>query len=68
MKSEAISDIVEDRLGEGIRALENHPDPLSQLDDIDFAGVDILTADPTVARDSDAINQIVHAIETAQES
>jgi hypothetical protein len=68
LEAQAVDDIFVDRFRKRIRFLEDHADALAQLDDVDGGIVDIdaRNLDRTRA-DTGAVDEVVHAIETAQE-
>jgi hypothetical protein len=60
------SDVVVDRLGERVRLLEHHADPLADLDRIDAGVVEIDTVIQDLALDTGRFDQIVHAVEATK--
>jgi hypothetical protein len=60
-------DVVVDRLGEGVRLLEDHPDPLAHLHRVDPRAVEILAVEEHPAVDRRARDEVVHAVERAQQ-
>ncbi len=68
LKAQAVDDVLVNGLGEGVGLLEDHADALAQFDDIDIGVVDIDAVDFDLAvGDARAVDEIVHAIEAAQE-
>ena len=60
-------DVVVDRLREGVRFLEDHPDPPPHLDPVDVAAVDVVAVVEDLALDPEARHRVVHPVEAAQE-
>jgi hypothetical protein len=63
----AIRDVVVDRLREGVRPLEHHPDPLPQVHHVHLAAVDVDAVDKCLADDLHPFDQIVHPVERTDE-
>ena len=64
---EGVDHVLEDRHGEGVGLLEDHADAFAQVDDIDAFGVDRAIAQEDIALDGDAVDEIVEAVDRAQE-
>ena len=60
-------DVVVDRLREGIRLLEDHPDPPPHLDRIDVRAVEVTAVVEHLPVDPGAGDQVVHPVEAADE-
>src|SRR5262249_18481805 len=60
-------DVVEDRLRERVRLLEDHADATAQHHRIDVRTIEVVTVDGDAARDAGAGNAVVHPVETTQE-
>jgi len=60
-------DVVVDRLGEGVRLLEDHPDPPSNLHWIDVAAVEIAIVVQDRPTHLGAGNEVVHPVQAADE-
>ena len=60
-------DVVVDRLGERVRLLEDHADPLAHLDRVDVGGVEVLAVVEDLALDRGAGDQVVHPVEAADQ-
>src|SRR5215831_2820417 len=67
MDAWAVSDVVVDRLGEGIGLLEHHADARPQLRHIERVIVYVLAVEIDATGDPCSRNGVVHAIEAAQE-
>src|SRR5205823_6778748 len=66
--AQTVGDILVDRFRERIRFLENHPNPPAQTDQTDHGLVTVASLQSNAAsRDSRSVDQIVHAIKTAQQ-
>src|SRR5262249_26807461 len=65
---QAINDVVEDRLGKRVRLLKHHADATTQLDDVGAGRVNVAIVNHYLATDARRGNDVVHAIERAQES
>ena len=63
----AEGDVVVDRLRERVRLLEDHADPLAHLDRVDVGAVEVLAVVEDRALDRGARDQVVHAVEAADE-
>src|SRR5205085_8445764 len=61
------SNIIEDRFRERVRLLKYHPDFSTQVDHIRAGSVNILTVNRHGSLDPRARDDIVHAVERAQE-
>src|SRR3546814_19743744 len=62
-----ITDIVIDRLGEGVRLLEHHADARAQLHDVHRRRIDILAIEFDLAGDACTRYGVVHAFARPQE-
>src|SRR5215469_11644767 len=62
----AVSDVVVDRLGEGIGLLEHHADARAQLRDIEPVAEYVTAVEIDAAGNASPGDGVVHAIETAQ--
>ena len=60
-------DVVVDRLREGVRPLEHHADPAPHLDRIGVRAVEVLAVVEDLAADLDARDEVVHAVQAADE-
>src|SRR5439155_16131083 len=60
-------DVVVDRLRERICPLEDHPDSPANLDRVDVRAVEILAVVEDLAADLDAGDEVVHAVQAADE-
>ena len=60
-------DVVVDRLRERVRLLEHHPDQLADLDRVDAGAVEVLAVVEDRAVDRRARDQVVHAVEAADQ-
>ena len=60
-------DVVENRLGEGIGLLEDHPDPLADLHGIDMRGIDVLPFEKDLPLQGRPADQVVHPVEESQQ-
>jgi hypothetical protein len=68
LDAETVGDVLVDGFGERVRLLEDHADALAQLDDVHARVVDVDPVDPDLAGgDARAVDQVVHAVEAAQE-
>ena len=65
--AQAVGDVVEDRLGEGIGFLEHHADLAAQLDHVHVLAVDVLAVEQHLPFDPRAGDDVVHPVERAQE-
>src|SRR5271166_352844 len=66
IEAQAEGDIVEDAHRERVRLLEDHADVAPHHDGIDILRVDVLAEEMDVALETEAIDQVVHAVEAAQ--
>ena len=66
--AQAVDDVFVDGFGEGIRFLEDHADKSAQGDDFDRRIPDAAAGKLDVAGVTDAVDQLVHAVEIAQQS
>src|SRR5205823_5346925 len=65
---QTVGDVVVNRFRKWIRFLENHADPPPEIDDVHAGRVDIDAFDSDRAlRDAGAVDEIVHAIEAAEQ-
>ena len=62
----AVVDILTDGHGEGVRFLEDHADSFPQQFEIHPGSIDVLALDQDLALDADALDHVVHAVETTQ--
>src|SRR4029077_8948189 len=60
-------DVVEDRLWERVRTLEDHADRPAHRDGIDAAPADVLTLEPDRSVHLEAGNEVVHPVQAADE-
>src|SRR5262249_21999663 len=60
-------DVFEDGFGKRVRLLKDHADAAAQVDQVDRAAVDLFAVKQQVAGVPGTLDQVVHAIETAQE-
>ncbi len=67
MEPRAVGDVVVDGHREWIRALEDHSHPLPQSGDVDVPAVDVPAVEHHLSVDPGAIDEIVHAVEAAEE-
>ena len=65
--ADAVRDVFEDRLRKRIRFLEHHAHTPPQVDHVGAAPVDVLVVDAHVALGARADDDVVHAVEGAQE-
>ena len=65
--AEGEDDVFVDGLGEGIVLLEDHADAFAEGNDFDFGIVEAGAVETDIATMADAVDEIVHAIEVAQE-
>src|SRR5262249_5958318 len=65
--AQAVGDVLRDGLGERVRALEDHPDASAHRDRVDARAVDGVAVELYLAADPAARDQLVHAVERAQE-
>src|ERR1041384_8285303 len=63
----AVRHVVEDRFGEGVGALEHHPDAAPQLDYVGPRGIDRHAVEQQIACVASFGNQIVYAVDRPQE-
>src|SRR5690606_27843855 len=63
----AVGDVVVDRFGERVGLLEDHADAAADLDGVDAGVVDVLAVVGDGALDAGAGDEVVHAVERAQE-
>ena len=63
----AEGDVFVDRLGERVGLLEDHADAAADLDGVDVGAVDVGVAVADAALDGDAGDEVVHAVEAADE-
>ncbi len=61
-----VVDVLPDRHGEGVRLLEDHTDPFSQVFEIDVRVEDIHPLHQDLAFDPHAFDHVVHPVETPQ--
>ena len=64
----AVGDVIVDGFWEGVRLLKNHANECPQLNNVYGFSIDILTVQRNFAEDPTAVDDIVHAVHTAQES
>ena len=64
---QAVGDVLVDRLGEGRRPLEDHAHLLPQLDHVSSAIEDLLAIDENAAGGADVVDQVVHAVQAAEQ-
>ena len=62
-----VRDVLEDGLGERVRLLKDHAHPLAQLGHVQARVVDVGAADADAALDPDAVDEIVHAVQAAEQ-
>ncbi|MCY1432221.1 hypothetical protein D9M71_482120 [compost metagenome] len=67
LQAQAVDHVLVDALGERVGLLEHHADAAAQLGDVDALGVDVVTVEADLAVDAAAVDQIVHAVEGAQQ-
>src|SRR5205085_5852171 len=60
-------DVVVDRLGEGVRLLEDHADAAPDLGGVDALAVDVVALVPDGAGDQGAGDEVVHPVEAPQD-
>jgi hypothetical protein len=63
----AEGDVVVDRLREGIRFLEDHPDQFAHLNRVNAGSVEVLAVVEQLPLDFGGRNQVVHPVEAAQQ-
>jgi hypothetical protein len=63
----AVRDVVVDRHGERVRLLEDHPDASPEVHGIDAGRVHVLAVEQYLALDARPRDEVVHAVEAAQE-
>src|SRR3990170_2908236 len=63
----SVGDILEDRFGKRVRLLEHHADAGSELHRVNLRRIDILPVKGDRAGDPAAFDDVVHAVEAAQE-
>ena len=66
-RARPVRDVVVDRLRERVRALEDHADPLSHLDRVDSAAVEVESVVEDRSRDLRPGDDVVHAVQAADE-
>ena len=64
---QAVGDVLIDRLGKGRRLLEDHAHLLPQLDHVGRAVEDLLAVDENAAGGADVVDQVVHAVQAAEQ-
>ena len=67
MHATAVGDVVVNGHRERIRALEDHAHALAQVDEVDVLVVDIPIVKRDLAVNLHAVDEVVHAVERAQE-
>ena len=67
MHAAAVGDIVVDGHWERVRALEDHAHALAQVDEVHVLVVDVPVIERDLAVDLHAVDEIIHAVERAQE-
>ena len=67
MQPVAEEDVVADRQGQRVRALEDHADLLAHLDELDVRVVDVVAEDLDAARRADVAQAFVDPVDAAQE-
>ena len=67
VQARAVGDVVEDGLGERIRLLEDHADAPAQRDHVDARAVDVLAVEEQLPAGAAAGDQVVHAVDGAQQ-
>ena len=65
--AEGEDDVFVDGLGEGIVLLEDHADAFAKGDDFDFGVVEAGAVESDIAAMADAVDEVVHPVEVAQE-
>ena len=65
--AQRVDDVFEDGLGEGVGFLEDHADAFAEGDDVDAGGVDFAAVDVDGAVDAAGVDEVVHAVEAAEE-
>ena len=61
-----VGDIVVDRHGKRIGALEHHAHPLAQMHHVHVGREDVFTIEQNLALDADAFDQVVHPVQSLQ--
>ena len=64
---QAISDVLVDGLGKRCRPLEDHAHAAAQFDDVERRVGDVLAVQQNLAGRADIVDQVVHAIQAAQQ-
>ena len=64
---QAVGDVLVDRLGKGRRPLEDHAHLLPQFDHVGRAVEDLLAVHEDAAGGADVVDQVVHAVQAAQQ-
>src|SRR5262245_21109585 len=65
--AQPVDHVLVDRLGEGVRLLEDHPHPAPHLDDVGGAGVDVEALDVEDPPDLHVVDEVVHPVDAAQQ-
>ena len=68
MELGAVSNIVVDAHGEGVRLLEDHAHAAAQVGQLHLLRENILTPEPDVALDADVRHKVVHPVQGLEES
>lgn len=67
LDAQAVGDVVEDALREGVRFLEYHSDFPAQCNGVDVLVIDVFPAEREITVDACDVDQIVHPVDRAQE-
>ena len=66
-ETQAVGDVVEDRLGKRVGLLEHHPDVAADHDRIDIVGIDVLPLEQHASLDVRSEDAVVHPVERPEE-
>ncbi len=68
LDAQAVDNVLVDAFGERVRLLEHHADATTQVGDVLTLAVDVVAIEVDGAFDTAAVDQIIHAVEAAQQS